>query len=73
MKTYARRGNVSLMHEKKKPQQSCLATAAAAEAAAQLHADRTTHPSIVLVARPTVCRAGYYVRACGNAYVARYW
>ena len=66
--TYARRGNVSLMHEKKK--QSCLATAAAAEAAAQLHADRTTHPSIVLVARPTVCRAGYYVRACGNAYVA---
>ena len=50
-------------------QQSCLATAVAAEAAAQLHADRTTHPSIVLVARPTVCRAGYYVRACGNAYV----
>ena len=58
---------------KKKTQQSCLATAAAAEAAAQLHADRTTHPSIVLVARPTVCRAGYYVRACGNAYVACYW
>ena len=36
---------------KKNTQQSCLATAAAAEAAAQLHADRTTHPSIVLVAR----------------------
>ena len=49
--TYASRGNVSLMHEKKKPQQACLATAAAAEAAAQLHADRTTHPSIVLVAK----------------------
>ena len=68
--TYARRGNVSLMHEKKKTKQSRLATAAAAEAAAQLHADRKTDPSIVLVARPTVCRAGYYVRACGNAYVA---
>ena len=39
----------------------------------KLHADRTTHPSIVLVARPTVGRAGYYVRACGNAYVACYW
>ena len=70
--TYARRGNVSLMHEKK-TKQSRRATAAAAEAAAQLHADRKTDPSIVLVARPTVCRAGYYVRACGNAYVARYW
>ena len=35
----------------------------------KLHGDRTTHPSILLVARPTVCRAGYYVRACGNAYV----
>ena len=58
------------MKKKTQTQQSCLATAAAAEAAAQLHADRTTHPSIVLVARPTVCRAGYYVRACGNAYVA---
>ena len=57
----------------KKKKQSRLATAAAAEAAAQLHADRKTDPSIVLVARPTVCRAGYYVRACGNAYVARYW
>ena len=58
---------------KKKTKQSRHATAAAAEAAAQLHADRKTDPSIVLVARPTVCRAGYYVRACGNAYVARYW
>ena len=59
--------------QRRKTLQSCLATAAATETAARLHADRTTHPSIVLVARPTVCRAGYYVRACGNAYVARYW
>ena len=35
MKIYARRGNVSLMYEKKQTQQACLATAAAAEAAAR--------------------------------------
>ena len=46
------------MKKKTQTQQSCLATAAAAEAAARLYADRTTHPSIVLVARPTVRRAG---------------
>ena len=35
MKIYARGGNVSLMFEKKKTPQACLATAAAAEAAAR--------------------------------------
>ena len=35
MMIYARRGNVSLMYEKKQTQQACLATAAAAEAAAR--------------------------------------
>ena len=32
-----------------------------------LHADRATHPSIVVVARRTVCGVGYNVRSCNHA------